>query len=106
MTLKYENENTIQERLAQVDTSYPSPLYGDNFVPVPRRRAPQFEEGVDLTILRDQEVIKAMKYAEEVYGKEMARLGYSPLTIGAYSSSVGRFIQFLELGRVIPDREQ
>jgi hypothetical protein len=106
MTLKYENEQTEMERAGQ--TSPISPLYGDEYMPQPTRARNDrtAEQPPDVMMLREPDVIEALKYAEKVYSKELMRLGYSPITIGSYSSSVGRFIQFLEFGRVIPDREQ
>ncbi len=108
MTLKYENQETEQACLEQTSNRQNvSPLYGDDYMPFAREsRVEQKPQPTDVAMLREPEVIQALKYAEEVYSRELMRLGYSPLTIGTYSSSAGRFIQFLEFGRVIPDREQ
>lgn len=106
MTLKYENEQTERERANQEPQV--SPLYGDEYMPqaTRARNTRTDEQPPDVMMLREPDIINALKYAEKVYSRELMRLGYSPITIGSYSSSVGRFIQFLEFGRVIPDREQ
>jgi len=94
MTLKYESGN-----LRPVD----SPLYGNGYVPY---RRVEKEEAPEMGMLHDPATLEAMKYAEKVYYRELVKTGYSPLTVGSYSSAVGRFIQFLAVGEVIPDREQ
>jgi len=98
MTLKYENEDTqTQDNVESI-----SPLYGDAYRPPARRKRAAFKEKLDISMLREEEIIEALKYAEEVYSRELMRLGYSPLTIGSYSSSVGRFIQFSNLDVLSP----
>lgn len=101
MPLKYENEVAEAERMTPIE----SPLYGENYTP-PRRLTMKEERNVDPRVLGTREVLDALKYAESIYYQELVRHGYSPLTVGSYSSAVGRFIQFLEFGQVIPNREQ
>lgn len=95
MTLKYEDGS--QQHPVN------SPLYGSGYVPY---RKIEKEVIPPMGMLHEPETIEAMKYAERIYYKELVKTGYSPLTVGSYSSAVGRFIQFLSCGEVIPDREQ
>lgn len=108
--LKYGDKQTDQEATVKFDLEEvpePSPLYGNEYRPRNRKKKRnQPERTPEIAMLQEEEVIEALKYAQYVYSQEMMKLGYSPLTIGSNSSSVGRFIQFLECGRVIPDREQ
>jgi hypothetical protein len=96
MPLKYQTSSLTP---VEVD----SPLYGTNHRPPQPQKQ---ENSTNFQVLNDPKVLDALKAAEQVYANEMFRLGYSPLTVGTYSSQVGRFIQFLEVGIVIPDREQ
>ena len=100
MTLKFENTKS-----AWLDARGPSPLYGDDFTPtLPESKELSAPE--NLSVLHDPRILDCLEYAIRVYGIEMMKLGYSPLTIGTYSSSAARFVQFLKFGRVIPEREQ
>lgn len=94
-TLKYEDTNQ--------QLTINSPLYGSGYVPY---RKVEKEQIPSMDMLHDPNTIEAMKYAEKIYYRELVKSGYSPLTIGSYSSAVGRFIQFLSIGEIVPDRTQ
>lgn len=77
--------------------NYPgSPLYGESF-------KSKESNMVDPNVLHEDEIINTLKYAEGVYEDELAKNGYTALTINSYASATNRFIDFLERGKVIPD---
>jgi hypothetical protein len=78
-----------------------SPLYGPNFQSKLKEKQRSMETEVGM--LNEPEVIQAVRHAEGIYAQELQKLGYSPLTINSYSSAIDRFVQFLEIGQVVPD---
>ena len=73
-----------------------SPLYGESFTSKRQQMA-------DVHVLHEPEILNTMRYAMSVYERELEDKGYTPLTINSYISATNRFIEFLEIGQVIPD---
>lgn len=47
--------------------------------------------------------VTELRNAIETYQGELENMGYTPLTISSYTSAANRFVDFLEVGEVIPD---
>jgi hypothetical protein len=74
-----------------------SPLYGEDF------KSNVQAVDIDMRVLHETEILEALELALGVYQDELQKNGYTTLTINSYSSAVNRFVEFLRIGRVIPD---
>lgn len=72
-----------------------SALYGETIMPE--------QQMLNVQSLRDPQLLNTLKYAMGVYQDELANNDYTPLTINSYSSAINRFVDFLEIGYVVPD---